>query len=160
MSLTYSLPPWAATLARHGEVKVRVVRTPLPQRMPGAAIISSPVIDVVHVNPVSWRQRLRARFERLISRFSILEPVEAFDDWWAATATATRKRVEYHARHALTMPRFTDYPTQWWPTLATSGNAWDIYDNAIARVCVGQPYLLQVSRPCRVQVELTRADHS
>ncbi len=71
--------------------------------------------------------------------FSIIESQSSFAAWWAEQAENER-RLAYRSRHQRTaMPtgwrvRWASYPTQWWPTLATSGDAAQVVRHIVPEV--------------------------
>lgn len=145
------LPPWVRTLTRYGQIRV--------YRVPGAAIAASPPRPVIHVQPLTRRQKILAVVMAwqwviwLESRLDfVIERQDSFAGWWASTADAERRR-QYHGRRRLAEREWwAKWPTQWWPTLATSGNAWDVLDQSLLNECTSQPEFLVIGS--------SRADHS
>lgn len=116
----------------------------LPQRMPMAAIEADipPSTFVLHTNPVpqcAMSKHIKYQLKLAITRMKhwwatlIIEDADSFNMWWETTAVNARKRV-YHGRRRYDEKindydwrnRWATHNTQAWPTLATSGNAYDI----------------------------------
>lgn len=81
----------------------------------------------------------------------IVEPPELFAAWWRETEVSRRRRF-YVARHA--RDRLYDsgewravwaaHPTQAWPTLATTGNAWDVVPQLRPMICTSELWTIHV----------------
>lgn len=136
------------SLGRYGEIKIKTVRRRLPVRIPGASLGVTPPEDApLHTNPLPRRTllvRLRdvpfaVKIYARLNAFSIIESQSSFAAWWAEQAENER-RLAYRSRHQhATMPidwkiRWASYPTQWWPTLATSGDAAQVVRHIIPEV--------------------------
>jgi hypothetical protein len=155
------LPPRIETLARWGKLSpvlnpVRLRRqhfvwaeddepASLPIRIPGASLSDVPPEDMpLHTNDVSMLMRPRwlpaicyVWWLKTLNRITITESDEAFAKWWEDVWVSDRKRI-HHGRHRLSerddelwRTEWAEYDTQRWPTLSTTGNAWDVIANEI-----------------------------
>jgi len=76
--------------------------------------------------------KLHNRWRRFISRMSIIESHESFVSWWRVSADDERRRAYVGRRRrrveddANWRRKWARYPTQWWPTLSTTGDAADV----------------------------------
>lgn len=129
MPRSYSpVPSWVTTLANYGR---------LPVRVPGAAIAVAPVVEVVHVNPLTLRQRIAQRFWVLVDRvLPIIESQQSFATWW---------HYEWYVpQHDKIRPLWATLPTQWWPTLSTTGRPDDLI--TFLHTCTSQPRYYGIRR--------------
>lgn len=147
------LPDRVQTLARWGELREQLrprrIRptilipsdTVLPVRIPGASLIDVPAEDApLHVNEFVSKgpSRLYIWWQETKNRFLLAESDEAFARWWEdtwATAWPTAQRGRHRREDRWDTDEWrmewAKYDTQRWPTLATTGNAWDIRANAV-----------------------------
>lgn len=140
-----SLPDRVQTLVRWGGVPRRYLvrrKTPLPIRTPGAslALNPAPTTPVLHWTPLLRPRHWWSRFWdpivvwwwKKVNEFSVLESDETFARWWSDYWVDDRKR-RHHGQHRVNevddvkwREEWAKYDTQWWPTLSTTGDAWDI----------------------------------
>jgi len=148
VSRRYGIPDRLRVVADHGRIR------PLPRRVPMASLKNEPP-SVWHVSPrrvrvtVDWEMNafvflvvsaltmiinLARRYVDDVARW-VMSPIfdGEFNEWWEETWTNERKRT-YHGRRRYDevslrtewRTRWAEHDTQSWPTLATSGNAWDL----------------------------------
>lgn len=136
------------SLSRYGVVTTKTVRRQLPTRLPGASLGVTPPEDApLHTNPRPRRTfkirlqdtPLAVRIYARLSSITVLESRESFETWWAEQAVNERRRAHRGRHERATMPidwktRWASYPTQWWPTLATSGDAASVLTNIVPEV--------------------------
>ena len=79
-----------------------------------------------------------SHWSAFVGRDWIMESGETFAAWWSVTEVDRRKRahVGRHRFENSTWRRhWAQYDTQWWPTLATSGDSWVVEPNMLPRIC-------------------------
>lgn len=154
------LPPRLETISRWGAAPLRFRPRRiteiqpddvelLPTRIPGAALLDVPPVDApLHTSEYVERPRwvpawLYERYLDAVNRISVLESDEAFARWWEDTWVDDRKRCHSgrHRRDALCdtnewRMNWAEYDTQRWPTLSTTGHAWDVEAQMIV-ICRG-----------------------
>lgn len=115
-----SLSPRLETLARHGKIKTVYVSTKKPKQTNNELMNESPT-----------RTYIPEFLVRILQNW-LHESDESFAMWWSDTMSAERKRLETtkgrHRYDVLSLDeswrtRWAKYDTQWWPTVATDGNA-------------------------------------
>ncbi len=111
--------------------------TRLPRREPGASLVAAPVplFETPHTTDPRPYLRWGVLF-KLWARFTAWFQLWLFGDdrefttWWESTETARRKR-SYRGRHCDDgRPRWVEYDTAWWPTLATEVSGCEIIDES------------------------------
>lgn len=119
----------AQALTRFGSVRTIIVRTTPTITLP----------PIPRVTPLKWiagrplTVKLRQRF---VAKMAIIEDRDTFNRWWSEKAENDRRR-EYVGRRRHSgdtcewRAHWAKHPTQWWPTLATSGDAVDIITNIV-----------------------------
>lgn len=117
-------------------VKIKIIRPLLPRRVPGASLVTNPPPEnpELHTNPAP-KLRFTKRILIAIKKWwdsLIIEDSESLGLWWAKTELQTKRRAykpKHYRKDLLETGDYrlywASYDTQAWPTLATTGNAWD-----------------------------------
>jgi hypothetical protein len=128
--LSYRLPARLITLAEHGRVRSRRashrIRADIDWEMNALVFLT--------VSALTMITSVVRKYVDDVARWAMSPTLSnEFTEWWEESWTNERKRT-YHGRRRYEevsqrtewRNRWAEYDTQNWPTLATSGNAWDL----------------------------------
>lgn len=157
-----TLAAWGAparSAFRPGRVSLPVIEHDmLPRRVPGSALINNqPPPEPVPLHTSVYKPKrpwwpphwLRVRWLRTKNHFLLAEVDAAFTAWWA-DAWFTAYPVAQRGRHRQSDQDTEEWRTEWakhdtqhWPTLSTTGHAWDIIGQDVRPVICTKALMAQ-----------------